>query len=390
MKSKIPFLNWFILLTGLISIAWTVLLHGQLYGYNALPRAGSTITLVAASVITIFIALFIETSGTSKKPFHVKLNGVLVKDCWLMLAVLLPFFIFGLFFVLSSHSLRPLPAFLRQVSFSFLVYLLVLLLLWIGKNIIILFRTNRIKSLQDSRLEIKKTSLHRGLWNLFIFLALTNALGSIMVAITQNETFYSSMSSRFLVENEASIYTYASGFLLLMISIGFGIQGSLAKINSLRITWSFLSFIFLVLSIDEFISIHEEIIASLRFSGLELTSSVFAYLLPIAASAIFVLYLVIQSFVRHRVHNWWLFIAGVSMFIFGSVFIESITEALEIARGEGMTPLLLIKSLLFIEEGLELIGTYVILLFVMNLFFGKSGKISLGWQQSPEVEVFVN
>jgi hypothetical protein len=237
--------------------------------------------------------------------------------------------------------------------------------------------------------EIKKTSLHKGLWNLFIFLALANALGSIIIAITQNETFYSSMSSRFLVEKEASIYTYVSGFLLLMVSIGFGFQGNLAKVNSLRITWSLLSALFLVLSIDEIISIHEEIISVLRFTGLELTTSVFAYLLPIAASATFIIYLVIRMFIQHQVQNWWLFFAGVLVFILGSVFIESITEALEIHYGEGFVPLMSLKAMLFIEEGMELIGTYMILFFIMKLFFGKSGKISLGWQQSPDEELFV-
>lgn len=172
----------------------------------------------------------------------------------------------------------------------------------------------RINPLEDSRLVIHKATLHRGLWNLFIFLALANVLGSIIIAITQKTTIYSRLCARFLVENEGSIYTYVSGFLLLAISIGFGIQGYLAKIKSLRITWSFLNVLFLVLSIDEIISIHEVLFASLRFTGLELTASAFAYLLPIAVSAVFVIYLVIRSFIRHRVQNWWLFFCRLCRF----------------------------------------------------------------------------
>jgi hypothetical protein len=248
----------------------------------------------------------------------------------------------------------------------------------------------RINPLQDPRLVIHRVTLHRGLWTLFIFLALANALGSIIIAITQKTTLYSTLSARFLVENEASIYTYVSGFLLLAISFGFGMQGHLAKIKSLRVTWSFLSVLFLVLSIDEIISIHEVIIASLRFTGLELTASAFAYLLPIAVSAVFVIYLVIRSFIRHRVQNWWLFFAGCVVFIIGSVFIESITEALEIFYGEGFVPLLLLKSMLFVEEAMELIGTYMILFFTMDLFFGKFAKISLGWQRIPDEEGLAN
>lgn len=384
------FLKWFILCTGLISLTWTILLHGRLYGYSALPLAGSTITLVAATLLTIFIALFVNNLGNSKIDVLIKLNGFLLKNTWLVLAILTPFFIFGFLFLLSSHSLRPLPAFIRQVSLPFLIYLLVLLLLWIGETIFSLVRGIRINPLQDSWLVIHRAFLHRGLWNLFIFLALANALGSIIVAITQQETISSFLSTRFLVENEASIYTYVSGFLLMVISIGFGIQGHLSKIKSLRITWSFLSILFLVLSIDEIISTHEVIIASLRFTGLELTASAFAYLLPIAVSAVFVIYLVIRSFIRHLVQNWWLFFAGCAVFIIGSVFIESITEALEIFYGEGLVPLLLLKSMLFIEEAMELTGTYMILFFTMDLFFGKFGKISLGWQQIPDEEVFAN
>jgi hypothetical protein len=390
MSSSKKIYGWFILCTGFISLTWTILLHGQLYGYSALPRAGSTITLLAATVFTIFIALFVNNMGKSKKTTLVKLNMFLLKNPWLVLAVFTPFFLFGFVFLLSSHSLRPLPAFIRQVSLPYLIFLFVLLLLWIGITIFTLVSRIRINPLQDSRLVINRVTLHRGLWNLFIFLALANALGSIIIAVTQNTTFYSTLCARFLVENEASIYTYVSGFLLLAISIGFGIQGHLARIKSLRLTWSLLSVLFLVLSIDEIISIHEVIIASLRFTGLELTASAFAYLLPIAVSAVFVIYLVIRSFIRHRVQNWWLFFAGCVVFIIGSVFIESITEAMEIYYGEGFVPLLLLKSMLFIEEAMELTGTYMILFFILDLFFGKYGKISLGWKQIPDEEVSAN
>lgn len=389
MSSRI-FFKWFILCTGIICLTFTILLHGQFYGYTALPSAGSTITLVAATLFTIFIALFVNNMGNCKIRVLIKLNGFLLKNTWLVLAVLTPFFLFGFLFLLSSNSLRPLPAFIRQVSLPFLIYLLVLLLLGIGKSIFTLVSRMRINPLQDPRLVIHRVTLHRGLWTLFIFLALANALGSIIIAITQKTTLYSTLSARFLVENEASIYTYVSGFLLLAISFGFGMQGHLAKIKSLRVTWSFLSVLFLVLSIDEIISIHEVIIASLRFTGLELTASAFAYLLPIAVSAVFVIYLVIRSFIRHRVQNWWLFFAGCVVFIIGSVFIESITEALEIFYGEGFVPLLLLKSMLFVEEAMELIGTYMILFFTMDLFFGKFAKISLGWQRIPDEEGLAN
>lgn len=383
MKSEKPFFKWFILLCGMASITWTVILHGKLYGYSALPRAGSTIALVAASIIIILVSLIIETSLVSRKPNHIKRIGELFNNDWLWLAVLIPLFIFSLFFLLSSHSLRPLPTFIRQVSIPFLVFLLVLFSFWIVRIIANLINKNRTNALQDSRLIITRVNVQKGLWNLFVFLALANALGSILIAITQKETFFSIMSSRFLVENEASIYTYVSGFLLLMISIGFGIQGNHTKITSLRITWSLLGILFLVLSVDEIISVHEEIISALRLTGFGLTASTFAYLLPIAASAILILFLVIRSFIRHRVQQWWLFFLGISLFIFGGVFIESITEALEFSNGEGMTPLLLIKALLFLEEGMELIGTYAILFFILNLFFGKNYQLSIVAREVP-------
>jgi hypothetical protein len=105
MSSSKKIYGWFILCTGFISLTWTILLHGQLYGYSALPRAGSTITLLAATVFTIFLALFVNNMGNSKIRVHSKLNGFLLNNTWLALAVLIPFFIFGFLFLLSSHSL---------------------------------------------------------------------------------------------------------------------------------------------------------------------------------------------------------------------------------------------------------------------------------------------
>jgi len=63
---------------------------------------------------------------------------------------------------------------------------------------------------------------------------------------------------------------------------------------------------------------------------------------------------------------------------------------MEIYYGEGFVPLLLLKSMLFIEEAMELTGNYMILFFILDLFFGKYGKLSLGWKQITDEEVSAN
>jgi hypothetical protein len=371
-------LRWLILLTGIASLVWTFLLHGQLYGFPQLPKAGSTIILTVTTVILMIVAFVIQTGRLEKKGVLYKLIRFLDQYLDIQLAILLPGFFFALIFLISPLYLNPFEAFIRQIGMPFLVYVLLLMLVWSISSGYQIMQNYYKKTVQHDRVQvIQRSQLHRNLWVLFIFLTLSNFLASYISSISISGSINVMVSSRFLVESEASIYTYVSAICLLLISVGFGILCVFSSKWSLRAIWAFLSFLFLVFSVDEVISMHEGIIAAIRLVGVELTSSAFAYLLPVGLLILAIIFLAVRTLRANHIHQWGLFLLGFVMLVGGAVFVESITEFLEIVYGEGLMPLLLVKSMLFLEEGLELTGAYTIFFFVMDQFFGRNKEMQL-------------
>lgn len=382
----VPLLHWLNLVSGSACLAWTILLHGQLYGFQQLPHAGTTIMMVGTNLLLMIFVFIIHMGSLAKKGLAYKLTSTLDRYRDLQMAILLPVLFFGLVFLFSPHSLKPFETFIRRIGMPLLVYVLLLLSVWIIRaGSYILQTRTQTTSRKALSLVINRSQLHRNLWMLFIFLLVSNFLASIIFSVSISRSMSELISSRFLVENEASIYTYASAICLLLISIGFLGLGYFSSKWSLRAIWLFLGMLFLVFSVDEVTSMHEGLIAAIRLAGQEMTSSVFVYLLPVSLLILGVIFLAVRTLRDNHIQHWGLFLVGFVMLIGGAVFVESFTESLEMIYGEGLMPLLLVKSLLFLEEGLELSGSYLIFFFAMDQFFDKNReiKITIGEPSDP-------
>lgn len=378
MEKRIEQMGWAILLAGITCIAWTVVLHGRLYGFTNLVHRNSSIVLIMAALLIMTTAWSVNRGLQTKQGVFFKLVYSLDHHADYELAVLIPILFFTTLFLCSPNALQPFETFLRQISLPLLVYSLLLLIAWIMRTALQILSRMKPVTVEGSQvLVIHRKPLYRAAWVLFVFLAVSNLLASILIHISKTGTFAGMLSSRFLVENETSLYTYASALFLGLIAVGFGwLVFSTSKL-SLRLTWAGLAGLFLVFSVDEVIAYHEGIIAAMRQLGNELTSSFFVYLAPVGLMILVIIFLALRALTTNRIERRGVLLLGFVMFFGGAVFIESISEFLEIVYGEGRLPFLLIKSLLFLEEGLELSGTYLIFFFVMDQFFGKKKQIQI-------------
>lgn len=371
-------MGWVILLAGISLISWMIELHGRIYGFENLPHRNSTIVLVFALVLTMIIAWSINRGLRIEQGVIHKLISGLDPHLDYQLAVLIPILFFTILFLCSPNSLHPIETFIRQISLPLVVYILLLLIIWITRAVFQLIPRMKIGPSQESQiLVIRRKPLHRAAWVMFLFLAVSNLLASIFISISNSRTFMEMLASRFLVENETSIYTYASAMFLGLIAVGFGLLSYSTSALRLRLTWAGLGCLFLVFSVDEVIAVHEGLISTLRLLGNELTSSYFVYLVPVGLVILFIVLLTMRVIISNGIKKGSFLILGFVMLFGGAVFIESITEFLEIILGESKLPWLLVKSLLFLEEGLELTGTYLIFFFVMDQFFKKNMQLHI-------------
>ena len=386
MQKSGNFQSWIILFSGIASLGWTILLHGQYFGFQELIHRNSSLLLILVTLLLMVAVWLIYGGHLLKKGFFNRISTFIMQNSDYLSAVLLPTFFFALLFLFSRYSLHPFWTFVHQLSLPLQVYFLLLLLLWFISAVRRLLSSLRGKPAQIGNvLLINRDKVQRSAWALFIFLAVSNFLASFLISISKTGILTSSLSSHFLVENETSIYTYASSLFLGLSALGFGLLAYFSSKMSLRLTWAGLGILFLAFSIDEVIAMHEELIAALRLLGSELTSSVFTYLIPVVLIILVIVALAMRVLITNRVEHWVSLLLGFVMFFGGAVLVESFSEYLEIVWGEGHLPLLLIKPLLFLEEGLELSGTYLIFFFVLDQFFGgrKQVKVTIGLSSDP-------
>lgn len=69
-------LRWIILIVGIASLSWTIVLHGKLYGYSELPGAGSTLVMILATLLLMLAAFLTQREVKVKKGFPGKLIDI--------------------------------------------------------------------------------------------------------------------------------------------------------------------------------------------------------------------------------------------------------------------------------------------------------------------------
>ena len=360
-------------LLAVASLVCTTLLLGNRYGFAELPRAGSAIAIFIATILLGVFSTFLAFQiGLSYGPVHKILNWITLRAD-LQLARLSPLVFFLGVFILSGSGLHPFEEFVRSITLPFTIHLFVLLILW---TIWLVYQlTQESAPASAETISISRASVRRKSWLLFITLVEANILASFLAYIDYASAPVQSLLFKFMVEIEASFYTYASALYLLLIAIVLTYLVRSATKTGMKILWSLLAFLFLLFSLDEVVSIHEQVIGTLRLVGNDISSSVYAYLVPLALFIFVGLFILIRVFQNDKVRKWGLFFLGMLMLLGGAVFVEAITEGLEWQMGDGNVPYVLAKSLLLLEEGLELSGTLILFFFGLEQLFDSDGKV---------------
>jgi len=195
-----------------------------------------------------------------------------------------------------------------------------------------------------------------------LFLHLIMQFLNLVVYHGYNEQVFR-LSNRFDLDDESSVPTWLSQFLLLTIAVAAGLAAWLQKRKQPRFIWSMVAVIALVSSIDEIATIHEHILWILHATFYGNTAStplhngwvlVAPFVLLVGGAVIFMLH----KYLPRRTF-WLLSIAGV-VFVSGAMGVDIVTSSLHFSdfMSQGV--------LVAIEEGTELIGSALALYAIVD------------------------
>lgn len=178
----------------------------------------------------------------------------------------------------------------------------------------------------------------------------------------QHGQFYE-LSNRFDFDDEASVPTWFSQFLYLLIAMGAGLAAYLETNRTRRRIWTLIAVVSLIFSIDEIGALHEFVLQTLHViffadAAPGAFSNAWLLVLPliVIAAGLF-----IGSMVRHFPRRTLLlFTSAVVIFLIGAVGVDMVTSVLERESfaNQGI--------LVGIEEMLELLSLVVIVYAVAD------------------------
>lgn len=191
------------------------------------------------------------------------------------------------------------------------------------------------------------------------------------------------MSNRVDFDDEASIPTWFSQFILLSIAVGAFISAYLSRPrsnkNNSRIFWLIVGGISFLLSIDEVAALHEFVLQTVHLltfgeSGATKSNNAWVMVLPfITIGALALVWRAIRNLSKQIV---WLFVLGGAIYLAGAVGIDIITNA------DAANNFINAGILVAIEESMELIGSSIILFAIIrHLELNHSGKIKLALKE---------
>ena len=209
-----------------------------------------------------------------------------------------------------------------------------------------------------------------GTFRVLTLLVLTLTLAGVAVRYIDLEGYEFPMGTEtfvrlFDVNREGTIPTYYSSFALLLCSILLGTIAFSKKGPSARYSlhWSALSVIFLLLSFDEMVAIHESTNGPLRSA---LNASGFLYFTWVIPGIAFVLIFVLvylRFLFNLPAKTRWLFLVAGTVFIGGAIGMELVGARRADLYGYNNMIYVMITT---IEESLEMMGVVVFIYALMS------------------------
>lgn len=166
------------------------------------------------------------------------------------------------------------------------------------------------------------------------------------------------LSNRFDLDDESSVPTWFSQFLLLAVGIAAVVAAWLQTKKVLKWVWGGLAFIGVAMSVDEVSTLHEHSLQQLHVYVFDeaaptITENAWLIALPFLLFFTFAAGFALYKFFPRRTSL--LFILGGGMFLTGAVLVDAVSTDMF------SQPFLLQGIAVAIEESLELVGSAVIL-----------------------------
>lgn len=224
----------------------------------------------------------------------------------------------------------------------------------------------------------------RGLAGIIGFLLLANVAAHCFWAYTDIGILHW-VGSLFNVNNEhnfpsafsAANLLLASGLLLV---VGRNAEDSTASARF----WLLLSFVFLFLSIDEFVQVHEMLVGpTQRLMGSDEGVLRFAWVLPYGALLAIFGAIIFREYWRLASRTRMLFTVAGALFVFGAVGFEAMGG---VYLEEGSSKSLVLMMLTMTEEGLEMFGIALFNYALLDLIATRLGGLRFSLDADPVAE----
>jgi hypothetical protein len=171
------------------------------------------------------------------------------------------------------------------------------------------------------------------------------------------------LSNRFDLDDESSVPTWFSQFLLLAIGLVSGLAAYLQKERAMRWVWGVVAFLGITMSIDEIASLHEHSLQTIHVYFFDeaaptITENAWLLVLPIILVFATMFGYVLYRYFPRRTSG--LFILGGTIFLTGAVAVDALSDVT-------LSSAFLQQGILVaIEESLELAGSAVVLYAVID------------------------
>ncbi|MBI1977213.1 MAG: hypothetical protein HYS55_00510 [Candidatus Omnitrophica bacterium] len=190
----------------------------------------------------------------------------------------------------------------------------------------------------------------------------------------------------FDLDREGNVPTWFSSFLWILVSINAYRCGQKSPVNRERGFWFVVAFVFILFSVDEVASFHENLSMMIRnrllkgfFKGKFLGPALWpVFFGPFVAVLVTWLVIELRSSLRNARMATRYFLIGLGLFLFGGVVIELISNLTINSPGLQHGPLYQLEVM--VEEGSEMMGAIIILIglfsFERNLTHEADQKLA--------------
>jgi len=325
-----------------------------MFGYSK-TRLGIFLGFIAASLI--FLGLMIKSSRGTFWLDHTSkwIENIVHEYGWLIPTWILGFGIFVLGPNIAIIIKNPLEGFYLRI-FPLVLYASLLTSgIFVVFVIVLVGKSKQRKMLDDHQVfQFNPHKVVVVLSAIFILFLLANFAGTLIDTVAYDPKIFR-YTKKLYLDRETSIPTYFSSLLLLISSVLFALIARLKQLSnsSYKYHWILLSVIFLLMSVDETASLHEQLNKPMRLMFNPSGILLFAWVIVAIPLVILFLIAYLRFFFHLPRKTKILFALATGLYIGGAIGFELIGAGLVSQSGFHN---LIYFIIAIIEESMEIVG----------------------------------